>query len=962
MKSTTRLLSLLLLLALCIGPRAMAQAVDPLEVMQSIPAEGPVESLQQFIITFGDLPVIVNQDSVPTLSKGGGATMPGHMRAGDDGKSVIVDFDETFTASGRYFLNLPGGALTVGGQRLLPLTLRYSIAGTMESFYEQITIDPAEGEVDSMQYFTISLPEYVGEVDGWATLTNNSTQKTYHANLIGVGFDVLAYLNEVVNDPGQYTLTVPSGAIVIYSLDDDVHELSFNYTIAGNPVGWFYDAITIDPEEGSVESLQQFTITLPTDVDGIADGSVATLTNINTGATVQAPIQATGNTVTIALDEPVTAAAHYRLTIPAGAIIVDELGEEVHQLDFQYIIAEGEMPDYTINPPEGEVYLLQNFTIAYGQHVVVDEEVHPTLVNDETGQVRQCNLLEIGGNAMIYMEYPLGDLGDYTLTVPAGCIMIEATGNTNPEMVFHYTIVEKQTYVPTVIDDQPEGELRLYQRSGGLVREVEREIEDAEEYPYELVYEQQEGMLSIVFAPENKVYIQHPVSWSYYYGWVEGTLSEDGKTITVPMGQYIAYTKSLEMAVQVGMFVYDEFENTYLYDETIDELIYTINDDGTITEETTNEYVILGTMNRAFGSQFQYLDYEWLQAGDYASVYTPISEVPMTPPQDLVTETYYMTTANNDGMEWDNYSTTVKLGFDGDDAWLQGICQYLPQAWIYGKREGNTITFPNTQLLGTYEALFYFKCAEISPIDGTTVQKDMVLTFDGVDTYTTFDYIFITADKDDLYYINYYQGMTLSKHPDTLVEVPDEMTTEEYYYTYTTSYDGVNEVEEQIFVGIGHWGEDIYIQGMWDYLPDAWVKAHMENGQLVLDLPQYLGKYTEEYVGTYSMYMIAFDDMTGAVLPRVTFDFDPTTGVYSNPSSPYGVGINKSGYLNIQDFYDGVLVPVNPPAGVTAVQTDKVHAVEHYDLQGRRIDDISSARGIIITRNADGTVTKTLRK
>jgi hypothetical protein len=960
-----RLISRLLLfwlLALCCGPLAIAQAADPMEVMQCIPAEGPVESLQHFTITFGDMPVVVNEDSIPTLRKGGGATVAGHMRAGDDGKSVVIDFDETFTASGQYFLNLPPTSITVNGQRLLPLTLRYSIAGTMESFYEQITISPAEGVLESLQYFTISLPEYVGEVEGRATLTNNSTQKTYHADLISVGFDVLAYLSEEVTDPGQYTLTVPAGAIIIYSLDEDVHELSFNYTITGNPVGWFYDAITIDPAEGPVESLQHFTITLPTDVDGIADGSAATLTNVNTGTTFSGSLQATGKTVNVELDEAVTAAARYTLTIPAGALIVNELGEEVRELNFNYIIAEGEMPDYTINPAEGEVYLLQNFTIAYGQDVVVDEEAHPTLVNDETGQVRLCNLLEIGGNAMAYMEYPLGELGSYTLTVPAGCIMIEATGNTNSEMVFHYTIVEKETFIPTVIDDQPEGELRLYRRTGGLVREVEKEtIIDADEYPYELVFEEQEGMLSIVFAPDNKVYIQHPVSWSYYYGWVEGTLSEDGKTITVPMGQYIAYTRSLEMAVQVGVFVYDDYEHTYFYDESIDELTYAINDDGSISMESTNEYVILGTMNRAFGSQFQYLDYEWLQAGDYESVYIPISDVPQTPPEGLVTETYYMTTANNDGYEWDNYSAMVKMGFDGDDAWIQGLSQYLPQAWIHGTRNGNTITFPNTQLLGSYEELLYFKCAEIDPTDGTTVQKDMVLTFDGVDTYTTFDYIYITADKDDLYYINYYQGMTLSKHPDALVDVPDEMPTEEYYYTYTTSYDGVNEIEEQIYVGIGHWGDDIYIQGLWNYLPDAWVKAHMEDGKLVLDLPQYLGKYTEEYVGSYSMFMIAFDEWTGAVLPRVTFDYDPTTGVYSNPSSAYGVGINKTGYLNIQDFYDGVLVPVNPPSSVTTLQADKAQAVEHYDLQGRRITDITSAKGIIITRNADGTVTKMLK-
>ena len=169
-----------LLMAVFYSTSALA-VVDPYEALEVTPAEGAVQSLQHFTITFADLPVTVNADSVPTLQKGGGATVPGHMRAGDDGTSVLVDFDESFTASGHYFLNLPGASIIVNGQRLLPLTLRFNIEGDMESFYEQITIDPAEGEVDSLQYFTISFPEYVGEISNGsrATLTNTTTEQTY---------------------------------------------------------------------------------------------------------------------------------------------------------------------------------------------------------------------------------------------------------------------------------------------------------------------------------------------------------------------------------------------------------------------------------------------------------------------------------------------------------------------------------------------------------------------------------------------------------------------------------------------------------------------------------------------------------------------------------------------------------------------------------------------------------------
>ena len=232
MKQTVRLLSLVMAVLYCSSAFA---AVDPYDALEVTPAEGFVTSLHNFTITFADLPVTVNESAIPTLQKGGGATYEGSMRADADGKTVLVDFDVTCTASGEYFLNLPEGSLTVNGQRLLPITLRFIIEGTMDSFYEQITIDPAQGEVESLQNFIISLPEYIGEIDygSMATLTNTTTNNSYQAEMYGVGFNVLVYFADEVTEPGQYVLTIPAGAIIIYTLDDDIHELNFNYTIAG---------------------------------------------------------------------------------------------------------------------------------------------------------------------------------------------------------------------------------------------------------------------------------------------------------------------------------------------------------------------------------------------------------------------------------------------------------------------------------------------------------------------------------------------------------------------------------------------------------------------------------------------------------------------------------------------------------------------------------------------------------
>ncbi len=898
-------------------------AVDPYEALEVTPAEGVVTSLQHFTITFAGLPVEVNEQAIPSLEKGGGATIEGTMRAAEDGTTVLVDFDVCSTASGHYFLHLPEGSLKVNGQRLLPLTLRFSIEGDLESFYNQITVNPAEGDVESLQNFTISFPQYVGEINygSKAILTNNTTGSTYEAEMYEVGFNVLVYFPNEIYEAGDYTLKIPAGSVIFYTMDETVRELNFNYTIADHGQA-LYDQITINPAEGHVQSLRDFTITFPELVNGIAPGSEATLTNTTTGATYQAAMGAYGYDVTVSFGQDITADGRYVLSIPAASVITNSFGNNMHELRFNYTIATGDMPSCTINPPEGELYRLQNFTIDYEPDVIVDENALAILSNDDTGTAYECNFIEIGGNAFIYMNYPLDIVGHYTLHVPAGSIEVAATGVTNPQMEFHYTVIEKDTYVPPVIEDQPEGELRIYNRSGGVIREVEKPytVEEGES-PYEIIQEQQEGSLSIVFAPDNKVYIERPVSWSYYDGWVEGTLSDDGKTITVPMGQYVAYTKSLEMAVQVGVFVYDEDRGSYFYDESIDELTYTINDDGSISQNDTDPYIILGTMNRAFGDQFQYLDYEWLQAGDYGSVYTLAAEQPIVPPADLVTENYYLTTANFDGMEWEPYTATVAMGFDGDDVWLQGVSQYLPSAWIKGTRNGSTITFPNTQLLGAYDVLLYFKCASLDLVTGNTTEKDMVLTMSDENTWYTYDYVFISADKNSLYYINYYQGLTISKYPNTPLQVPEDLETVPYIFKYTTVVDN-KDVEAELEVELGIHNNEVYIRGIWEYLPDAWVKGRIVGGRMVLDLPQYIGDYKEEYSITYPMYLVGFNAQTGVIQRQVKFDYNQTTGVFSNPTHPIGIGINKTGYLNLLDYYDAELTPANTPSKLGDVNRD----------------------------------------
>ena len=182
MKQTLRLLAVFVML---MTSNALAWAVDPMDVIEITPAEGTVTSLQSFTITFGDLSVVVNEDAIPTLQKGGGETYDGGMMADDEGTTVFIDFEERLTDAGQYTLTIPDGAIEVDGVPLYSMSFHYTIQSSADTFYDQITIDPAEGEVESLQNFTLTFPAYVGEITygSKATLKNTTTGNSWAEGL-----------------------------------------------------------------------------------------------------------------------------------------------------------------------------------------------------------------------------------------------------------------------------------------------------------------------------------------------------------------------------------------------------------------------------------------------------------------------------------------------------------------------------------------------------------------------------------------------------------------------------------------------------------------------------------------------------------------------------------------------------------------------------------------------------------
>lgn len=291
-----------------------------------------------------------------------------------------------------------------------------------------------------------------------------------------------------------------------------------------------------------------------------------------------------------------------------------------------------------------------------------------------------------------------------------------------------------------VITEQPAGELKTYDRAG---------------YAYYVVNDYvrrgaQTGTIDIVFAEGNKVYLKDPLSKLIVNTWVEGTLSDDGTTITLPMGQNIQYDTEVQQPIAIKMVEFDEdTEEMTVLDNA--QVTYTIGDDK-ITLNGTSKYTCIGAVWATSN--------EWAGFADYSSVYTPaITDVTVEVPAGLTTAVYKFKGNEYQGGEL-NYNT--KVGFDGNDVYIQGILTDMPNAWIKGTRNGNTVTFASNQYLGLLAGKPVYMTA-VNRMNTSEIQ-DLVFTYDeanGTFSNTT-QFLLLNASRNTVYLMQAISDFTLT--------------------------------------------------------------------------------------------------------------------------------------------------------------------------------------------------------
>lgn len=165
-----------------------------------------------------------------------------------------------------------------------------------------------------------------------------------------------------------------------------------------------------------------------------------------------------------------------------------------------------------------------------------------------------------------------------------------------------------------VITQKPAGKAKYYQRTSGLTY-----LNDGST----LHLQNQAGFTEIVYSEDGaKAWIKNPISGFFPEGnkdtsWIEGTLSGDGKTITVSLGQQVFYDDNQQAYLLLAVLDKDKdaHQTNYLYNNREVQVTYVIDGDKVSLQGTSADRILGLVWSN---------DKSWCGYGDYETVYTEL--------------------------------------------------------------------------------------------------------------------------------------------------------------------------------------------------------------------------------------------------------------------------------------------------------------------------------------------------
>ena len=273
---------------------------------------------------------------------------------------------------------------------------------------------------------------------------------------------------------------------------------------------------------------------------------------------------------------------------------------------------------------------------------------------------------------------------------------------------------------------------------------------------------------------------------------------------------------------------------------------------------------------------------------------------------------------------------------ENNEVYVKNIFSQLPtHSWIKGKLDGTKITFEFPQMVFTQEGAYYY--AEMVSYDDAeewyvpSANQKVELNYNAStgaitcpsgSAIATGTSIIGLVDEDEAWagYGDWNFRMTaMSEEP---VTAPEGLETTDYAVTC--------EGMSGTLAHVGFDGNDVYVQGIYAGMPDAWVKGTIEGDKATFKTGQYMGpdeasgyhqyfvsatadeKYDEYYDEYYYEYSLSKTD--------VTFDYDAETKTFSN-SSCFLVNAGKTQVSYLAAYNKANMAPFVEVAATPAAPT-----------------------------------------
>lgn len=297
---------------------------------------------------------------------------------------------------------------------------------------------------------------------------------------------------------------------------------------------------------------------------------------------------------------------------------------------------------------------------------------------------------------------------------------------------------------PDVVTNTPEGTVKSYMRGGLQMGNTQ----------YGLVISVQDGIpMEIVYGDDGEtVWLKDPVSAYLGGAYVQGKLSDGGKTLTVDLDQYLYYDSGSGYGLRLAWVELQTVNDGVGYAVHSDVTAATFSIDGdkitlnnTTGDDNANGVIGLGVID---------LSGEWIGSIDWLSVYTAFNETYVTLPDGTETVSNGFTYEDGGG---NKYGQFVDVAQVGDKFYLKGLYEGVPGV-IVGDVSGNTITIHSGQFLGEYYGRYVFAMGgKVDETGELVLTEKLVFNYDEEnEKYTADGVLLINAGTDRVFYLAAY--------------------------------------------------------------------------------------------------------------------------------------------------------------------------------------------------------------